>query len=331
MPRAIWSGAISFGLVTIPVELYSATSDHTVHFNQFERGTSDRIRYKRVNERTGDEVDFGDIVKGSEVDDGQYVLVEPDELADIAPGRSRTIEIDAFVDLDEIDPIFYQKTYWLAPAKEEYVKPYALLAEAMTGTNRAGIAKFVMRGKQYLTAIRSRDGVMALETLYFADEIREPVEVDAGKARPSELKMASSLIESMTEPWQPNEYRDTYTDRVEKLIEDKAKGNEVVVEAEPPEATEVTDLMEALRRSVEASKKPAQTKDTKKPGGKKNEQPGSAKSTKPGSAKKRSSKKREDLSGLSKPELEERARELDIRGRSKMKRAELEQAVAKAS
>jgi DNA end-binding protein Ku len=308
MPRAIWSGAISFGLVTIPVELHSATKDHTVHFNQFQRGTSDRVRYKRVNERTGEEVDFGDIVKGREVDDGQFVLIEPDELADIAPGRSRTIDIEAFVDLDEIDPIHYQKTYWLAPSKKEYGKPYALLAKAMQDTNRAGIATFVMRGKQYLTAIRARDGRMALETLYFADEIREPVEVeDTTAPRRNELKMAASLIESMSEAWQPEDYRDTYTDRVNKLVEDKAAGNEIVAEAEPPEATEVTDLMEALRRSVESTK-----------GGRKPAQP-------------RTKSKSADLSGLSKSELEERARDLDIRGRSKMKRAELEKAVAKAS
>ncbi|MBP2329851.1 DNA end-binding protein Ku [Kibdelosporangium banguiense] len=299
MPRAIWSGAISFGLVTIPVELYSATSDHTVHFNQFERGTSDRVRYKRVNERTGEEVEFSDIVKGREVDDGQFVLLEPDELADIAPGRSRTIDISTFVDLDEIDPIFFQKTYWLAPAKKEYAKPYALLSKAMESTNRAGIATFVMRGKQYLTAIRARDGRMSLETLYFADEIREPVEIeDAPAPRRNELKMASSLIESMSEAWRPEDYRDTYTDRVNKLIKDKAAGNESVAEAEPPGATEVTDLMEALRQSVESAK------GRRKPA---------------------------DLSGLSKSELDERARDLHIKGRSKMKRAELEKAVAKAS
>jgi DNA end-binding protein Ku len=311
MPRAIWSGAISFGLVSIPVELHTATRDHTVHFNQFERGTADRVRYKRVNERTGEEVDFGDIVKGREVDDGRFVLIEPDELADIAPGRSRTIDIEAFVDLDEIDPIHYQKTYWLAPAKKEYGKPYALLAKAMEETNRAGIATFVMRGKQYLTAIRAREGRMALETLYFADEIREPVEVEETTApRRNELKMASSLIESMSQPWQPEDYRDTYTDRVNKLVKDKAEGNEIVAEAEPPGATEVTDLMEALRRSVES------TKDRKKP----------AQDEKPARRRKNA-----DLSGLSKSELEERARELEIRGRSKMKRAELEKAVAKAS
>jgi DNA end-binding protein Ku len=303
MARAIWSGAISFGLVSIPVELYSATADHTVHFNQFERGTADRVRYRRVNERTGDEIEFGDIVKGHDVGDGQYVVVEPEELDNIAPGRSRTIDISAFVHLDEIDPIFYQKTYWLAPAKKEFAKPYALLVKAMTDTNRAGVATFVMRGKQYLTAIRARNDYIALETLYFADEIRDPSEImDAiPQARGGkELTMAESLIEAMTEPWQPEDFHDTYTERVQKLIEDKEKGNEIVVEEEPPGATEVTDLMEALRRSVDASKN----------------------KTRPGT---------KSLAKLTKSELDSRARELDIRGRSKMNRAQLEKAVAKAS
>jgi DNA end-binding protein Ku len=315
MARAIWSGAISFGLVSIPVELYSATQDHTVHFNQFQRGTSDRVRYKRVNERTGDEVEYGDIVKGREVGDGQFVLVEPSELEEIAPGRSRTIDINAFVDLDEIDPIFYQKTYWLAPAKKEFAKPYALLTKAMTDSNRAGIATFVMRGKQYLTAVRARDSVLALETLYFADEVRETVSPPDVSVGSKELKMATSLIESMTEKWKPEDYKDTYTERVQKLIEDKAAGNEIVAEEAPPEATEVVDLMEALRRSVEASG--SRSGKAKEPAGK--------------PARKSARKSEVDLSGLTKTELDERARSLKISGRSKMNRAELEKAVAKAS
>jgi DNA end-binding protein Ku len=260
MARAIWSGSVSFGLVTIPVELYSATEDHTVHFNQFQRGTSDRIRYKRVNERTGREVPYDKIVKGHEVDDGEYVIVEPEELEDIAPGRSRTLDIEAFVDLAEIDPVFFQKTYWLGPAKPEFSRPYLLLAQAMKKTNRAGIALFVMRGKQYLTALKEDNGILAVHTLFFADEVRDPKDVldvlPEGRApRGKELNMAVSLVESMADDWRPKDYRDTYTERVTELIEDKRKGREVVVEAEPPEATGVVDLMEALQRSVEESKK----------------------------------------------------------------------------
>ncbi|WP_037069893.1 Ku protein, partial [Pseudonocardia acaciae] len=261
MPRAIWTGSITFGLVTVPVGLYSATEDHSVHFHQYQRGTTDRIRYQRINERTGEEVAFRDIVRGLEENDGQTIIIDPAELDDIAPGRSHSIEVTAFVDLDEIDPIFYQKTYWLAPTKEENGKVYALLAAAMAATNRVAIATFVMRGKQYLCAVRSENGVLSLETLYYADEIREPREQLDFLPEPSELgedsrelDMARTLIESMGAPWQPEDYRDSHTDRVKQLIEDKRAGNEVVAESAPPEATEVTDLLEALRRSVEARK-----------------------------------------------------------------------------
>ncbi|MEV6606574.1 Ku protein [Kutzneria sp. NPDC051319] len=304
MARSIWSGSISFGLVTIPVALFSATDDHTVHFNQFERGTSDRIRYQRVNERTGKEVEYADIVRGHEVGDGEYVLVEPDELAAIAPGRSKSIEITGFVDLDEIDPIHFQKTYWLAPAKEEYGRPYALLTEALAKTNRVGIASFVMRGKQYLTDIRADDGVLALDTLYYADEIRDPHDMldtlpSGNRPHANELKMATQLIESMAMPWRPRDFRDTYTRKVNKLIQDKHKGRKIVVEAEPPEPTGTTDLLEALRRSVEKGRRPA-----------------------------RSSSQVDDSS---KAELAEAARELGIKGRSKMSRDELASAVKRAT
>jgi DNA end-binding protein Ku len=307
MARPIWTGAISFGLVSIPVGLFSATEDHTVHFHQFERDTSDRIRYQRVNERTGKEVEYSDMVKGRDVGDGEYVLVEPEELADIAPGRSRTIDITTFVDLDEIDPIFFQKTYWLAPTDEQYARPYALLREAMTRTNRAGIATFVMRGKEYLTAVRADGDVLALETLFFADEIRDRSTLDVpGRTKPKgkELDMATGLIEAMSGAWKPDEFRDTYTERVEKLIEDKRRGREVVTEAEPPEPTAMSDLITALERSV------AEARGGRKP------QAGDG---------------APDLSELSKSELAAMARELDVKGRSSMTREELRHAVADAA
>ena len=231
MARPIWSGALNFGLVTVPVELFSATEDHTIHFRQFERGTSDRIRYRRVNERTGKEVPYEDIVKGYELDSGDYVLVEREELEQIAPGRSRTIDIEAFVDLGEIDPIFFQKSYWLAPAKEEFNRAYSLLIEAMAKTNRAGVATFVMRGKEYVAAVRAGEGVLALDTLHFAADIRDPAKElrklpEPAQVRGKEVDMAINLIESMSEEWQPEEYRDTYTERVLKLIEDKKAGRD---------------------------------------------------------------------------------------------------------
>jgi DNA end-binding protein Ku len=255
-------------------------------------------------------VEYSDIVKGKDLGGGDYVLVEPDELADIAPGRSRTIDITTFVDLDEIDPIFFQKTCWLAPTDERYARPYALLREAMARTNRAGIATFVMRGKEYLTALRADGDVLALETLFFADEIRDRSILDipdTAKPKGKELDMATGLIEAMSGPWRPEDYRDTYTERVEKLIEDKRRGREVVREAEPPEPTAMSDLIAALERSVAEAH-----------GGRKPEKE-AARDGAP------------ELSELSKSELSAMARELDVKGRSSMSRAELEKAVAAAA
>jgi DNA end-binding protein Ku len=257
--RSIWSGVISFGLVSVPVRLYSATQEHEVSFHQFEKGTSDRIRYRRVNERTGKEVEYDDIVKGADVGGGEYVMLDPDELDAIAPGRSRSLEVHAFVALDEIDPVYYQKTYYLAPGSDETAKTYALLRDAMEDANRAAIGTLVMRNKEYLATIRPRDGLLVLETMYFADEVRDPhEELDdlpgKVKVRPQELAMAGQLIDSMSAPWKPEEYRDTYTDRVKELIDAKKEGAEVTLAEQAPEATNVTDLMEVLRRSVEAAK-----------------------------------------------------------------------------
>jgi len=311
MARPIWSGTVNFGLVSIPVRLYSATQDHTVHFRQIERGTSDRVRYQRVNERTGKEVDYGDIVKGREIADGEYVVVEPEELDAIAPGRSRSIDIDTFVDLDEIDPIYFQKTYWLGPGDTSGSRPYGLLVKALEKSNRAGICNFVMRGKEYLAAIRADDGVLALDTLFFADEIRRPKdqlgELPDSAPRGKELDMAISLVDSMAGPWKPEDYSDTYTERVEQLIEDKAAGRTIKTESEPPESTNVVDLSDALRRSVEAAR-----------GGR------GRKGSSTGGRKKKESA---DLSELSKSELDRIARDLDVPGRSKMRRDELEKAI----
>jgi DNA end-binding protein Ku len=329
MARAIWTGSINFGLVSIPVGLFSATEDHTIHFHQFERGTADRVRNQRINERTGKEVEYSDIVKGKEVGGGDYVIVEPDELAEIAPGRSRTLDIVTFVDLDEIDPIFFQKTYWLAPADEQYGRPYALLRDAMARSNRAGIATFVMRGKEYLTAIRADEGVLALETLFFADEIRDPADLDdlpgKSQAKGKELEMATSLIESMSGPWRPEDFRDTYTERVEKLIEDKRRGREIVTESEPPEPTAMSDLIAALEASVAEAR-----------GGRKADhsdgQKAAAKTARKKTGKNGSKAEPDaDLSQLSKADLTAMARDLDVPGRSSMNRSELERAVAKAA
>ncbi len=278
MARAIWTGALAFGLVNVPVGLYSATEDKTVHFNQFEAGTPDRIRYKRVNERTGREVDHDKIVRGYEVAKGNFVLITDEELEAAEPGRSRTIDITDFVDLDEIDPIYFQKSYYLAPAGDGAERAYLLLRAAMAATNRAGIATFVTRGKQYLVAVRAEDDLLVLETMFFADEIRDPRSLignlpSGHAAGGRELAVAKQLIESMATKWQPDTYRDTYRERVEELIERKRKGEQIVPEGAPPEETNVVDLMEALRRSVETARDRARNTPGEGPG----ERPGGGK------------------------------------------------------
>lgn len=321
MARAIWTGSLSFGLVNVPVGLFSATEDRTIHFNQFEEGTADRIRYKRVNERTGEEVDFARIVKGYDLGGGEYVLVTNDELEAVEPGRSRTIEIEDFVELADIDPIFYNKTYYLAPQGEGAERAYALLRQAMLEEGKVGVATLVMRGKQYLVAIRPEQDVLALETMYFADEVRNPVEeIDTlpveGEFKPRELEAAKLLISSMTSAWEPERYHDTYRQQVEELIERKRRGETVVTEAARAEPAPVADLMAALQASVEAARQ-------RRVGD------GAAPATKP-AARRRRPAAVDDLAGATKADLAGRAARLEIAGRSKMSRDELEAAVRDA-
>ncbi|HET6795262.1 MAG TPA: Ku protein [Acidimicrobiales bacterium] len=326
MARAIWTGSVSFGLVNVPVGLYSATEDHTVHFSQFQRDTPNRIRNRRVNEQTGEEVDYSDIVKGYDIGGGEYVIVSPDELEEIEPGRSRTIDISDFVDQSDIDPIYYQRTYFLAPQGEGSDKAYGLLLQAMDKADKVGIATFVMRGKQYLAAIRPAGKVLALETMFFADEVRDPAEEldtlpSKQRLQGREVDMAVSLIESMTVPWKPDNYRDTYRDRVMQLIDAKRRGQEVVTGAEAPDAGKVVDLMEALERSLEASKgrsagNAGQVTELR---------------TRPAGQQAEGADDGADEDSMTKEELYQLAQELDVPGRSKMSRDKLAKAVKEAS
>lgn len=259
MARAIWSGVLSFGLVSVPVELYTATEAHGPVFHQFEKGTADRIRYQRVNERTADEVEYSDIVKGADIGGGNYVLLDQDELDSIAPGRSRLIDIHTFVDLDEIDSLYFDKAYFLGPGGEQTEKLYALLREAMGSSGKVAIASFVMRGKEYLAAVRADGEVLVLETLFFADEVRDPhrqIPDLPGRVELSrqELSMARQLIDAMTGPWKPADYHDTYTDRVNDLIDAKKHKREFQPAEEAPAPTNAIDLTEALQSSVEAAR-----------------------------------------------------------------------------
>ena len=269
MPRAIWSGSISFGLVNVPIKLYSATEQKDIAFHQFAEGTDDRIRNKRVNERTGKEVEFKDIVKGYEVSKGKYVIVTPEELDAVDPGQTKTIDIEDFVALPDVDPIYFEKTYYVAPDKGDGPKrAYALLREAMKKSDKIAVGRFVMRTKQYLVALRPVDDVLALSTLYFADEIRDRKDLDVpGRVKIAEREMdiAMRLIDSLTSPWKPERYEDTYREEVLKLVRAKAKGKEIVTEKEAP-AAPVTDLLAALEASVAEAR---QKRTAKRPAAKK--------------------------------------------------------------
>ena len=263
MPRAIWSGSISFGLVNVPVKLYSGVHHQGLSFHQFQEGTKARVRNKRVSEKTGKEVAYDDIVKGYEVAKGQYVMVEPEELAEFAPRATRTIDIEDFVALDDIDPVYYDATYYLAPEKSDGArKAYTLLRKAMEDQEKVAIGRLVMRTKQYLAAIRPLDGALAVSTMLFHDEVVPVSDIDgvptgrsAPKVAPAEVKMAAQIIESMSRDWDPTRYEDTYRVQVLDFLKKKAAGEEIVVEEEPEEESNVVDLMAALEASLAAAKK----------------------------------------------------------------------------
>jgi DNA end-binding protein Ku len=258
MPRAMWKGAISFGLVTIPVAVYPATEEKTLRFNQLHDEDGGRIRYKRVCEKDGEEVTFEHIVKGYEVEKDRYVVLTDEDVNAIPVESSRAIDIHRFVDLDEIDPVMFKKSYYLVP-EETGAKAYALLREAMSDDGRVGIAKVSFRDKEHLAALRFKDDAFVLETMYWPDEIREAdfggVDVSA-KIRGQELEMAKQLIESLSGEWNPEEYSDEYREALLQIVEAKLNGQEIEVVAPEPTA-KVVDLMEALKASVAAAKKEA--------------------------------------------------------------------------
>jgi DNA end-binding protein Ku len=271
MPRAMWKGAISFGLVTIPVAVYPATEEKTLRFNQLHDEDGGRIRYKRVCEKDGEEVTFEHIVKGYEVEKDRYVVLTDEDLNAIPVESSRAIDIHRFVDLDEIDPVMFKKSYYLVP-EETGAKAYALLREAMADDGRVGIAKVSFRDKEHLAALRFKDEAFVLETMYWPDEIREAdfggVDVSA-KIRGQELEMAKQLIESLSGEWNPEEYSDEYREALLQIVEAKLNGQEIEVIAPEPTA-KVVDLMEALKASVAAAKKQAdEPAPSRKPAAKK--------------------------------------------------------------
>jgi DNA end-binding protein Ku len=259
MARSMWSGSISFGLVNIPVKLYSATSSKTVRFHQLDSETGSRIRQQRVNEATGEEVPYERIVKGYELASGHHVLITDEELASLDPKASRTIDLLEFVPEESINSLYYDSAYYLGPDPAA-VKPYALLLKAIGEAGKVGIAKFVMRGKEYLCALRSDDGVLVLNTMRYADEVREHEEVpdidviDEVDVSAAEVKMAKQLIESLDAEFDAARYHDEYREKVLELISAKERGEDIVEAPEAPEPDKVVDLMAALQASVAAAK-----------------------------------------------------------------------------
>ena len=255
-PRAMWKGAISFGLVTIPVAVFPATEEKSLKFNQLHDEDHGRVRYKRVCETDGEEVTYEHIVKGYEYEKDHYVVLTDEDLDKVPLESSRAIDIVQFVDLEEIDPVLYKKSYYLVP-DETGAKAYALLRKALSEENRVGIAKVSFRDKEHLAALRFKDNVFVLETMYWPDEIRaadfDTVKADE-KVRAQEVEMAKSLIDNLTEPWNPDAYRDEYRDALLEIVEKKIAGEEIEVVPEAAPAR-VVDLMDALKASVQAAKK----------------------------------------------------------------------------
>jgi DNA end-binding protein Ku len=260
MARAIWSGSISFGLVSIPVKLFNAVSRKSVSFNQLDVRSGARVRQKLISSLDGEEVPRDQIVKGYNLGGDQYVQVTEDELAQVMPRGQRTIDLEEFVDLAEIDPVFYDAPYYLVPEKAA-VKPYALLSEAMDRADKVGIARFVMRSKEYVAAIRARDRKLVLSTMVYADELNsvdELPEIEAAAESPlseKEVAMATQLVESLAAEFEPAKYRDTYRDQLLELIDRKSSGEtQLAPVAAAPDETRVVDLLAALEASVAAAK-----------------------------------------------------------------------------
>jgi DNA end-binding protein Ku len=255
MPRALWKGAVSFGMVSIPVKLFTATDEKDISFNQLHKTDHERVRYQRYCPADDEVLELSDIVKGYEISPGQYVVLEQDDFDKVPVDTTHTIEITDFVPADQIDPIFYQKTYYLEPEKIGG-KPFSLLREVLKDSRLVALAKVTLRQKEQLCTLRLYNNTIALETMFYSDEIRATDDIDVpedGKIGEKELKMAKSLVEMLTGDFEPEKYQDNYREALIDLIEAKAEGQEISRPA--PVVSKVTDLMEALRASVENARR----------------------------------------------------------------------------
>jgi len=253
MPRSIWSGTISFGLVSVPVKMYSATESKELKFHFLDKKDLAPIGYDKIRRDTGEHVDNDEIVRGFEIEKGNYVEITDEDIDRLDIELTHSIDICDFVSLEEIDPVYFRKAYYLAPA-DGAEKPYRLLVRALDETGKVAIAKIVIRNKQHLATVRPYDGVLLLETMYYPDEVRKPERVSGGKLESAEVEMAKSLVENLSEPFKPEKYNDNYRKELLQLIRAKAKGKPLP-EPDTGERGEVVDLMEALRESVERTKK----------------------------------------------------------------------------
>ncbi len=259
MARPVWTGSVSFGLVNVPVKAYTAVRDHDVHFHQLDKKSGSRIRNRKVSEKSGREVDADEIQLGFEVSKGKYVTFDKDEVKDLKPESTKTIEVTDFVALEDVDPIYYERTYWLGPDGDAGKKAYGLLLAAMEDRERVAIGTVVMRNKQYLTAIRPLDGALAMSTMRFADEVVPRTDVEGVPDRRTKpdakaLKLATQIVDSLESDWKPEQYHDTYAEELRKRIKAKDDGKEIVEEDAPAAKADVLDLMEALERSVNEAK-----------------------------------------------------------------------------
>jgi DNA end-binding protein Ku len=284
MARAIWSGTISFGLLNVPVRLFSAVARRNIALREIRESDSARIKHRRVAEGTDEEVPYENIVKAYELTPGQYVPLTKDEMSALAPEKTRAIDVQDFVDIEEIDPMYFDSPYYLGPA-EGAEKAYSLLAAAMESSGKAAISRFVFRNKEHLAAIRASDGVLTLTTMRFHDEVVPPSELDDAlpdkkpKVAKREQQMAEQLIDSLSTEFEPDAYKDEYREQLLALIEQKAEGKEIVApEAEAPKATKAPDLMAALEESIAAVKEKGGGDD------------GATKASKPKAAKSKKSK-----------------------------------------
>lgn len=261
MARAIWSGSINFGLVNIPIKLVTAIREKEIRFNQLHEKDGARIKYKKVCAKDGDEVPNDEIVKGYEVSAGQYVTLTDEELEAADPKRTRAVEIEDFVDQVQIDPMYYDKPYFLVPDKNAH-KAYRLLLEALVETDKVGIARMVMHDKEHVVAIRAKEGALVMETMYFHDEIvpvsslKEDLEAEnVGAADKRQVALAQQLIESLSAEFEPKKYKDHHRERVQEIIEKKAAGKKITVEPSAAPAGRTADLLVALEASLAKAKK----------------------------------------------------------------------------